>query len=89
MPETCEHLAELDLESIEPGGCADCIPIGGAWVHLRYCVECKTIRCCDDSPNQHASKHATSHPDHPVIRSAEPGESWAWCFAHEIFAETR
>ena len=83
MAQPCEHLKDLELEPIEPGGCVDCIPIGGTWVHLRYCVDCKLIRCCDDSPNQHASKHAAAHPDHPVIRSAEPGEHWAWCYAHE------
>lgn len=82
MAAPCEHLADIDLEPIEPGGCVDCLAIGGTWVHLRYCVDCKLIRCCDDSPNQHASKHAAS-TTHKVIRSAEPGEFWAWCYEHE------
>ena len=88
MAEACEHLIDMDLEPIEPGGCVDCLAIGGTWVHLRYCVDCKMIRCCDDSPNQHSSKHAAATPEHAVIRSAEPGEHWAWCFVHEVLART-
>lgn len=88
MAQPCEHLTDLELEPIEPGGCVDCLPIGGTWVHLRYCTSCKTIRCCDDSPNQHASKHTAAHPDHAVIRSAEPGEHWAWCYVHEAGIRT-
>ena len=87
MAEPCEHLVEIDLEPIEPGGCVDCLAIGGTWVHLRYCVDCKMIRCCDDSPNQHASKHAATTP-HKVIRSAEPGEFWAWCYVDEVVVRT-
>lgn len=88
MAQPCEHLTNLALEPIEPGGCVECLAIGGTWVHLRYCTTCKMIRCCDDSPNQHASKHAAAHPDHAVIRSAELGESWAWCYVHEAGIRT-
>lgn len=83
MAKPCEHLVDIDLEPIVPGGCIDCLAIGGTWVHLRYCTNCKLIRCCDDSPNQHARKHAASNPEHPTIRSAEPNEHWAWCYIHE------
>ena len=82
MAEPCEHLADLELEEFEQTGCVECLKIGGTWVHLRYCVECELIRCCDDSPNRHARKHA-EEDGHPVIRSAEPGEHWAWCYDHE------
>ena len=57
--------------------------IGSTWVHLRMCTLCGVIRCCDDSPNRHASKHAAA-TDHPLIRSLEPGERWVWCFADEV-----
>lgn len=88
VAETCEHLVDLELEPIEPGGCIECLAIGGTWVHLRYCTTCKTIRCCDSSPNQHASKHAAAHPDHPVVRSAEPNEYWAYCYVDEVAVST-
>lgn len=82
MSEPCEHLVELELEPIVGDACVDCLPIGGSWVHLRYCVTCKEIRCCDDSPNRHARAHSQASL-HPVIRSAEPEDEWAWCYLHE------
>ena len=88
MTGPCEHLTDLELDPIEPGGCVDCLPIGGTWVHLRYCVDCRMIRCCDDSPNRHSAQHAAATPSHAVIRSAEPGEQWAWCFVHEVAVAT-
>lgn len=87
MAQPCEHLIDLPLDPIPEDGCVDCLAIGGTWVHLRYCVDCKMIRCCDDSPNRHARKHAETTP-HPVIRSAEPGEHWAWCYTHETGIRT-
>ena len=87
MAEPCEHLNDLMVDPIEPGGCVDCLAIGGTWVHLRFCVDCQMIRCCDDSPNRHARAHAES-TDHVVIRSSEPGEHWAWCYAHEAGIRT-
>jgi len=83
----CTHLqsiksirAPLMLE------CEDCVKIGGSWVHLRTCQACGGTRCCDQSPNQHARKHALSTP-HPVIASAQPGERWLYCFPDEAFLE--
>ncbi|MDH3226322.1 MAG: UBP-type zinc finger domain-containing protein [Thermoleophilia bacterium] len=66
-------------------GCQECIELGDTWVHLRFCVECGKIGCCEDSKNTHAVKHARAHA-HPVIRSAEPGEWWAWCYEDEVGA---
>ena len=77
----CEHLMTVDAGPIPNGGCVECLATGDSWVHLRYCTACSEIRCCDDSPNQHASKHAAA-TDHKVIRSAEPGEMWAYCYEH-------
>jgi uncharacterized UBP type Zn finger protein len=77
-----DHVLITDLpEAVD--GCADCLATGGAWLHLRICLECGKVGCCDDSPNKHASAHARS-TSHPIIRSIEPGEDWSWCFVDEI-----
>ena len=67
-------------------GCEDCLRIGGEWLHLRLCLTCGHVGCCDESPNRHATAHfgATGHP---VMRSFEPDESWLWCFVDEIGVE--
>ena len=64
-------------------GCEDCLREGGVWLHLRICLTCGHVGCCDDSPNRHATAHhhATTHP---IIRSLEPGEDWSWCYADEV-----
>ena len=82
---TCTHLDEIQITQLpEPiAGCEDCLAIGGRWVHLRMCETCGKIGCCDSSPNKHASGHA-NETDHPIIRSAEPGEDWSWCYVDEI-----
>ncbi|SEK94901.1 ubiquitin carboxyl-terminal hydrolase 14 [Nonomuraea pusilla] len=76
----CEHLSQTgDPPANTPDGCEECLSTGSPWVHLRRCLECGHIGCCDSSPNKHATKHhhATGHP---VIQSFEPGESWRWCY---------
>ncbi|MFI1381605.1 ubiquitin carboxyl-terminal hydrolase 14 [Embleya sp. NPDC020886] len=83
----CEHLASLP-ETVRPGstkGCEDCLRDGTRWVHLRECLTCGHIGCCDSSPHRHATAHwhAVSHP---LVRSFEPGEDWAWCYADELVA---
>ena len=78
-----------DFEGIEPqpprtpDGCEECLANGGRWVHLRLCLGCGHVGCCDQSPGRHATKHfhATGHP---VMRSFEPGENWGWCYRHEV-----
>ena len=57
--------------------------MGDTWMHLRLCVHCGHIGCCDDSKNQHASKHHAA-TGHAVIQSFEPGESWMWCYEHQL-----
>jgi hypothetical protein len=64
-------------------GCEDCLREGGVWLHLRICLTCGKVGCCDDSPNKHASKHGRA-AEHPLIRSLEPGEEWSWCFVDEV-----
>ncbi len=79
----CSHLAEIAAVTPSARGCEDCLAIGGWWVHLRLCLICGHVACCDDSPNRHATKHfhATKHP---VMRSFEPGETWGWCYVDEL-----
>ncbi len=77
----CEHLesAPSVVSPITPDGCEECLRDGSSWVHLRLCLSCGHVGCCDSSPNRHASKHFKG-TDHPVMRSFEPGEAWRWCF---------
>jgi hypothetical protein len=85
--EACAHiLAIATIKQAKRRECAECVKIGGRWVHLRTCQECGATLCCDDSPNQHASKHAHAS-GHPVIVSSEPGERWLYCYPDEAFAE--
>ncbi|HEX8104800.1 MAG TPA: UBP-type zinc finger domain-containing protein [Solirubrobacteraceae bacterium] len=84
MATRCTHLDEIQVgppETVE--GCEECLKTGDRWVHLRECLTCGKIGCCDDSPNRHASKHAHA-TEHHIIRSVEPGEDWCWCFADEV-----
>jgi uncharacterized UBP type Zn finger protein len=81
---TCEHMASAgNPDPRTPEGCEECLAIGATWVHLRLCLECGHVGCCDSSPNRHASAHYAT-VSHPVIRSFQPGESWRWCFVDEI-----
>ena len=81
----CEHLraGEPDPEPDSPGECLDCVRQGTAWVHLRLCLSCGKVACCDSSPERHANAHY-EHSGHPVMRSAEPGENWRWCFVDRL-----
>ena len=76
------HLQEIRKVMPSSNGCEDCLRIGGTWVHLRLCLTCGHVGCCDSSPNRHASAHfRTSH--HPIVQSFEAGEDWRWCYVHE------
>ena len=81
----CEDLrvAATDVTPRTPGECEDCVREGTRWVHLRLCLTCGHVGCCDSSPRRHASAHFHESA-HPVMRSAEPEESWRWCFVHEL-----
>jgi hypothetical protein len=65
-------------------GCEECLRIGSPWVHLRLCLTCGHVGCCDSSPNRHARLHAHA-VGHPIVQSFEPGEHWRWCFIDEGF----
>ncbi len=84
----CEHLRQVaDVEPATREGCEECLRIGGRWLHLRVCMDCGHVGCCDSSPNRHASKHAAA-VGHPVIQSYEPGENWLYCFVDDDFVES-
>jgi uncharacterized UBP type Zn finger protein len=77
---TCGHLDQVqDVTPDSTAGCSDCLATGSRWVHLRMCLSCGHVACCDSSPNRHATAHAGG-TGHAVIRSMEPGEDWRWCY---------
>jgi len=81
---TCTHLDTITITELpeEVPGCVDCLKTGDGWVHLRFCLACGYVGCCDSSPNKHASKHFAAS-EHALIRSLEPGEEWVWCFVDQ------
>jgi uncharacterized UBP type Zn finger protein len=83
MP-TCTHLDHVRVTELPEAvdGCEDCLRTGGKWLHLRICLECGHVGCCDSSPGRHASGHARG-AEHPIVRSLEPGEDWSYCFVDE------
>ena len=83
----CDHLDAIETaKAAKRYECDECVQSGSRWVHLRTCQECGGTRCCDSSPNRHATKHARSS-GHPVVASAEPGERWLYCYRDEAYAE--
>lgn len=90
MPTPCEHLIGLTANDFPPpntpGVCEDCVKEGTRWVHLRECKTCGHVGCCDSSPRKHATKHF-HQTGHPVMRSAQPGENWTWCYVDEAMGQ--
>ncbi|MCW3038538.1 MAG: hypothetical protein JWM31_443 [Solirubrobacterales bacterium] len=85
MPAACTHLDRIEVVPPEPeaiGGCEECLKAGGRWVHLRVCLTCGKVGCCDDSPNKHATAHF-HESGHPLIHSGEPGEQWSYCYVDD------
>jgi uncharacterized UBP type Zn finger protein len=83
----CAHLESVkDIKKAKRRECEECVKIKSSWLHLRTCQTCGGTRCCDSSPNQHASKHARA-ASHPVISSAEPGERWLYCYPDDAGVE--
>lgn len=83
----CSHLEQVQpVTPNTPDGCEECLRTGSGWVHLRLCLSCGHVGCCDSSPGKHATRHfRSSH--HPLIRSYEPGEDWAFCYLDNAFLE--
>lgn len=78
-PVECSHFDQIKDVSPSSQGCEECMKLGDSWIHLRLCMTCGKVGCCDDSKNKHATKHYHS-TGHPIVRSFEPGESWLWCY---------
>ena len=78
----CSHRDRIQDVTPNSEGCEECLALGDTWVHLRMCMTCGHVGCCNDSKNKHAAKHfhATGHP---IMKSLEPGEDWMWCFVDE------
>jgi hypothetical protein len=85
MSELCSHLDEVTLHELPASvdGCEDCLHEGSKWLHLRICLTCGHVGCCDSSPNRHATAHHQAS-SHPIIHSIEPGEDWSWCYVDEV-----
>ena len=84
MADTCTHLGTVDADvAPRAGGCEECLASGGTWVHLRVCMRCGHVGCCDNSPGRHATAHFQSTGD-PLIQSYEPGEDWWFCYLDDV-----
>ena len=80
----CTHLSSVrPVEPRTPGSCEECLASGGRWVHLRLCLTCGHVGCCDSSPGRHATRHFEAE-GHPLIRSFEAGEDWRWCYVDGV-----
>ena len=82
---SCTHLDGIEVTATDARACEDCVRMGGWWVHLRLCLACGHVGCCDSSPNRHATRHHRES-GHPLVRSIEPGERWVWCYVDEVVA---
>jgi uncharacterized UBP type Zn finger protein len=76
---SCQHVDQIQAVTPNTGGCEECLKTGDWWVHLRICLICGHVGCCDSSPNKHATKHFHS-THHPLVQSFEAGEYWVWCY---------
>lgn len=84
---SCVHLDHIrTFTPRTPNGCEECLKLGDPWVHLRLCLECGHVGCCDASKNKHARKHFHGS-GHPIMRSFEPGETWGWCYLDRVELE--
>lgn len=83
MATTCQHLDAVKIDRPATRGCQDCLNAGDFWVHLRFCRTCGYVGCCDSSKNKHATRHF-HQTSHPIITSAEPHETWSYCYVDEL-----
>lgn len=82
----CKHLGQMRDVRPNTDGCEECLKIGQDWVHLRLCMECGHVGCCDSSIGKHATKHFHG-TKHAIMRSLEPGETWGWCFVDQVMLD--
>jgi len=82
----CSHLDTIRDVTPSAAGCEECLKTGASWVHLRICMACGHVGCCDNSPNRHATAHYRQ-TKHPIIQSFEKGEDWIWCYEDKVYLE--
>ena len=82
----CTHLDQVTEQHPKQRACDDCIKTGDSWVHLRLCLTCGHVGCCDSSKNKHATRHF-HRTKHPIVKSLEPGENWGWCYVDEMMLD--
>ena len=87
MATRCAHLEQIQEVTPSAKGCEDCLRSGDTWVHLRLCLTCGHVGCCDSSKNRHATKHFQA-TQHAIIKSFEPGEEWGYCYPDDLFFES-
>jgi uncharacterized UBP type Zn finger protein len=83
----CRHLDQIQPVTPHTNGCEECLKSGDDWVHLRLCLTCGHVGCCDSSKNKHATKHF-HRSQHPLVRSLEPGEEWGWCYVDQMMLQS-
>ena len=83
----CQHLDQIAIVTPSGEGCHACLEMGDSWVHLRLCMHCGHVGCCDNSKNKHATKHFRA-TNHPIIMSYERGETWGWCYVEQGFFDS-
>jgi uncharacterized UBP type Zn finger protein len=84
MATECEHLDQINDVAPSSKGCEECLALGDTWVHLRMCLSCGHVGCCNSSKNKHATKHFNTS-NHPLVESAQPDEDWRWCYIDQVF----
>jgi uncharacterized UBP type Zn finger protein len=82
----CKHVDQIRPVKPNTKGCEECLKTGQRWVHLRMCLSCGHVGCCDSSPGKHATKHFHG-TKHPIMQSAEPGEDWKWCYVDDMYVD--
>lgn len=83
MSSVCTHQGQIREVTPSAEGCEECLQMGDTWVHLRECLSCGHVGCCDSSKNQHATKHFHG-TEHPIVASFEPGENWRYCYVDDV-----
>lgn len=87
MPANCKHLGQVhDVRPRTPQGCEECLRIGSDWLHLRLCLSCGHVGCCDQSVHKHATQHF-HQTQHAIMKSFQPDEDWGWCYVDALFFE--
>jgi uncharacterized UBP type Zn finger protein len=83
MTKTCNHLDQIQPVTPSANGCEECLASGDTWIHLRLCLVCGPVGCCDSSKNKHATRHFHA-TNHPIMQSFQPDEHWRWCYIDNI-----